>query len=334
MLPILDRCPGTLEPGYDTYSPRCKAELFGSRTKKVSHILPFPSPNKDPEFGKLFQGNRQRISISGVQEKYSLALVGNQLELVDRKGQYLLKPVPGDLLHREYMPANEHLTMQIARQVFGLETAANAMIFFNDGAPAYLTRRFDYKPDGTKYQVEDFATLLGKTEEREGTNYKYNASYEDIGRMIKRYVPASALAMEKYFRLVLFNYLFSNGDAHLKNFAVIESPDGDYILAPAYDLMCTRLHIDDSDFGLQDGLYEGDTNNPAYLRYGTYTRESFMEFAGKLGIPSNRSARVIDQMMQRIPKVAPLVQRSFLSEPLKEQYLRLMEEKVRRMGLG
>ena len=35
------------------------------------------------------------------------------------------------------MPANEHLTMQIARQVYGIETAENALIFFNDGTPAY-----------------------------------------------------------------------------------------------------------------------------------------------------------------------------------------------------
>jgi serine/threonine-protein kinase HipA len=46
------------------------------------------------------------------------------------------------------MPANEHLTMQIARQVYGIETAENALIFFKDGAPAYITKRFDVKEDG------------------------------------------------------------------------------------------------------------------------------------------------------------------------------------------
>ncbi|HQT21521.1 hypothetical protein [Daejeonella sp.] len=45
---------------------------------------------------------------------------------------------------------NEHLTMQIARQVYGLKTAENALIFFQDGTPAYLTKRFDVKEDGTK----------------------------------------------------------------------------------------------------------------------------------------------------------------------------------------
>ncbi len=33
--------------------------------------------------------------------------------------------------------------MQIADQVFGIDTAANALLELGDGEPAYLTRRFD-----------------------------------------------------------------------------------------------------------------------------------------------------------------------------------------------
>ncbi|MBL7770555.1 MAG: HipA domain-containing protein [Flavipsychrobacter sp.] len=333
MLPIPDCCPGHLEPGHTTYCPRCKAALFGSRTAKISHLLPFPPPNKDAAYGKLFQENQQHISISGVQEKYSLGLIKNKLELVDRNGHYILKPIPGNLLNREFIPANEHLTMQLAKQVFGIETAVNALIFFNDGTPAYLTKRFDYKPDGTKYQVEDFATLLGKTEEMEGPNFKYNASYEDIGLTIKKYIPATAVALEKFFTLVVFNYLFSNGDAHLKNFSAIESPDGDYILAPAYDLMCTRLHIDDNDIGLQEGLYEEDLESASFQKFGVYTYENFIELGVKIGIPTRRSAKIIEQLLKKIPDVGPLVQRSFLSEELKIQYMEHLREKERRFKL-
>jgi serine/threonine-protein kinase HipA len=53
----------------------------------------------------------------------------------------------------------------------------------------------------------------------------------------------------------VFNYLFSNGDAHLKNFSLLESVDGDYLLSPAYDLINTRLHVDDSNFALDKGLF-------------------------------------------------------------------------------
>jgi HipA-like C-terminal domain len=41
----------------------------------------------------------------------------------------------------------------------------------------------------------------------------------------------------KLLKLLLFNYLFANGDAHIKNFSLLETPLGDYRLSPAYDLL-------------------------------------------------------------------------------------------------
>ena len=48
------------------------------------------------------------------------------------------------------MPVNEHLTMQIAYQVYGIETAENVMIFFGNGEQAYIIKRFDMLPEGQK----------------------------------------------------------------------------------------------------------------------------------------------------------------------------------------
>src|SRR5215218_7070283 len=113
-------CPGTLAPGFMTYSPRCIKETFGGN--KVSHILPFPSPQQEGEQKKKFLESRSRISISGVQEKYSIRYnpESKQLELTDKGGEFILKPIPVDLLHVAQVPANEHLTMQISSQVFKL----------------------------------------------------------------------------------------------------------------------------------------------------------------------------------------------------------------------
>ncbi len=138
--------------------------------------------------------------------------------------------------------------MQIASQVYGIKTAANALIFFGDGTPAYITKRFDLKEDGTKWGVEDFASLAGKTKDNFGVNYKYEFSYEEMGELIKLYVPTWRIELEKYYTLLIFNYLYSNGDAHLKNFSLIETVKGDYVLSPAYDLINTRLHVEDTDF--------------------------------------------------------------------------------------
>lgn len=37
---------------------------------------------------------------------------------------------------------------------------------------------------------------------------------------MKKYVSAYLIEIEKYFRVIVLNYLFSNGDAHLKNFSL------------------------------------------------------------------------------------------------------------------
>jgi serine/threonine-protein kinase HipA len=69
--------------------------------------------------------------------------------------------------------------------------------------------------------------------------------------------------------MILFNYIFSNGDAHLKNFSVIQSEQGDYTLKPVYDLLCTRIHSpSESDMAL-DLLTDGFSN--AFEASGFYT---------------------------------------------------------------
>ncbi len=214
----LKYCPGTLAEGFTTYSPSCLRNLFGG--KKVNHILPYEQPQQSEEVAEQFMENRKRISISGVQEKLSFLLEKNQLRLTNKgeQGTYILKPIPRDLKKVDQVPANEHLTMQIAKQVYGLNTAENAMVFFKNGSPAYITKRFDVKDDGGKWGKEDFATLAGKTKDNIGANFKYECSYEEVGMLIQKYVPAWRVEIEKYFSLVVFNFMLSNGDAHLKIF--------------------------------------------------------------------------------------------------------------------
>ena len=146
--PDIRYCPSTLQPGFTTYSPAAQLALFGSRSKKVSHILSFGPPGKNTELTREYNEKRKSISISGVQEKYSLVLKKNRLMLTSSRGSHILKPVPAERLELvQDMPANEQVSMQIARQVFGIKTAACGMIFFDEGSPAYITRRFDYKAD-------------------------------------------------------------------------------------------------------------------------------------------------------------------------------------------
>ncbi|HEY0274003.1 MAG TPA: HipA domain-containing protein, partial [Chitinophaga sp.] len=225
-------------------------------------------------------------------------------------------------------------SMQMARQVFGIRTAACGMIFFDDGTPGYITRRFDYKPDGTgKYQVEDFATLLGKTPEKEGDHFKYNATYLDIAKQIQQHVAAAPVVLLEFFRLLVFNYLIANGDAHLKNFSLMETVQGDYVLSPAYDLLCTALHLNDSRLALTGGLYEDDHHEATYYNFGTYTRTSFVVFAEMIGIHPGLSGKIVEETLYKTPQAIQLVERSFLSETAKQLYIKIMEDRRQSLAL-
>ncbi len=319
----INNCPGTLAEGFSTYSPRCLKNLFNG--KKVNHVLPYEQPQLSEEVAEQFIENRKRISISGVQEKLSFLLDKNVLRLTKagEQGTYILKPIPRDLKKVDQVPANEHLTMQIAKQVYGLNTAENAMIFFKNGSPAYITKRFDIKENGTKWGKEDFATLAGKTKDNAGANFKYEYSYEEVGQLIKKFVPAWRIEIEKYFSLVLFNFLFSNGDAHLKNFSLLESSSGDYLLSPAYDLVNTNLHVNDTDFALDKGLFADDYKSEGYKRSGHPTKKDFTEFALRIGVTASRVDKLLNPFLERQFFVETLISRSFLSEANKRAYLQM-----------
>lgn len=314
-------CPGTLAEGFTTYSPTCLRNMFNN--KKVSHILPYDAPQANEVDAEKFMENRKRISISGVQEKMSLLLNKNILRLTENgeQGTYILKPIPRDLKKVDQVPANEHLTMQIATQVFGINTAQNAMIFFKNGSPAYITKRFDIRADGLKWGKEDFATLAGRTKDNAGADFKYTYSYEAAAAIIRQYVPAWRVEIEKYFKIIVFNYLFLNGDAHLKNFSLLESETGDYLLSPAYDLINTRLHVDDTDFALDKGLFEDNYQSETFKKTFHRGKHDFEEFAKRIGVLENRIEKLLEPFLVKQKTVEILVNNSFLNAPNKRGYL-------------
>ena len=317
----LNICPSTLAEGFNTYSPAALKLLFDGN--QVSHVLPFDSPNNETADHEEYAKHVGRVSLSGVQPKAGLIVRDHQLVRPNEqeRGHYILKPAPSSyaVLERKDCPANEHLSMQLASQVYRIETAPNALCFFRDGEAAYITRRFDVAPDGSKYQQEDLASLAGLTKANGGSDYKYsNLSYEECAEIIGKYTTAPSIEILKFFRLVVFNYLILNDDAHLKNFSLINRGDGEYHLAPAYDLINTSLHLyEPRIFALDKGLFrEGmllsDTR--------TVNRDDFEEFGRRIGLSSRLVKRELDTFANEQPLARELIRRSFLSEKLKRYY--------------
>ena len=312
-------CPSTLQEGYNTYSPAARKALFDGHA--VSHVFSEPSPDTDTEQANEAVKSIGRVSLSGAQPKFSIVAEDDKLRYTraGEQGTFILKPRPTgyQIINKDFCAANEHVTMQIASQVYGIETAVNALCFFGDGTPAYITRRFDVHGKG-KYKQEDFAALLGYTKDNAGPNYKYDrASYEECAEVIHRYVKAALVDIRRFFRVILFNFVTLNDDAHLKNFSLIER-DGEYRLAPAYDLINTSLQLRDARiFALDKGLFkEGMTFTDTH----TICRSDFEEFGKRIGLPAKVIKQEIDRFTAEQPLVKELLERSFLSSSLQKQY--------------
>lgn len=321
----LENCPGSLKENFTTYSPVVLKKMFNG--KKVSPFLNYSTPTNRKDQSR-FNQNQTHISISGFQEKYSFILDGNALRLTNENesGQYILKPISDLPKNSEFAPANEHLTMQIAKQIFKIETAENALVSFEDGSPAYLTKRFDYDENGNKLAVEDFASLLGKSPATDGEQYKYEGNYLELFEALKKYVPAWKVEAPKLFTLIVFNYLFSNGDAHLKNFSLIETQQGDFKLSPAYDLLNTKIHIEDADFALKDGLL------PKSISKGKIIDQLFL--LGENAEMTEKSiAKVLQNLSSKEDQVVDLIGKSYLSEKLKRNYLQSYQLRLKKLKI-
>ncbi len=325
----IKNCLSTLEQGYETYSPVGLKKLFSG--KKVSPVLDFDI-DEFREQG-LVADAMHRMSISGVQEKFPGVVENGHIRIANDSEQstFILKPAPWDetLRERKQIPANEHLTMQIASQVYGISTAANGLCFTAKGQPVYITKRFDVLPDGSKLPMEDFASVIGRNEQTDGKHFKYSGCYEDIAKEIRNNVAAWMVDMERFFELVLFNYIYANGDDHLKNFSLIRQGD-DYRLAPAYDLINTNLHVRGDDFGLDGGLSPNIIRSDVYENTGHPCRADFERFGKHIGLVEKRLEKILSKYEVIPGQAKDLIEHSFLSDKMKRLYIRTLNERVSR----
>ena len=295
-----------------TYCNVCLRKMFKGKSPTLDL--------KRSEFQIIRYQKIDHFSISGVQDKISLKLSGKNLIPTTSEGEYILKPIPESQVPQlqNDISANEHLTMQIAKQIFKIQTAENALIDFADNESAYITRRFDRR-EGQKIRQEDFCQIGGISPETDGPNFKYETSYEEIGKIVLDHCAAAKIEIEKLYKLILFNYIFGNGDAHLKNFSLIETINGDFVLSPAYDLLNTNIHFPNESRMALDLFKDFETEH--YKINAFYGFEDFMKLGEIYGIKSTRVKKMILEFSAKREKVEKMISQSFLSPKCKEKYL-------------
>ncbi len=293
------------------FHERCSLKFFGTKT----------APIFDYTLGQMTELARnvveRSVAVPGVQPKLSLTIVNDTLAKRTNGRLTVVGALGGNFIFKppseQYpeMPQNEHVTMRIAEQAFGLRTVPSSLIRLGSGELAYITKRIDRTADGTKIHMLDMFQILEAFD-------KYKGSMERIGKALQAYSANTQLDQLYYFELVLFSYLTGNSDMHLKNFSMINKGK-DWELAPAYDLLNVRI------------VNPADDEELALTLAGKKKKlkpEYFLHLAQGLGLTDKQVKNIYKRFVKSKDEAYEWLDRSFLSEEYIGAYKGVMEERI------
>ena len=288
------------------YDDKTLRKMFG---KPIRPVISFALPEVSQQARK-FAG---KMSVSGVQPKLSVRLVGEELVPTKRDGRYILKPQTLDFAE---LPQNEYLCMQMGKQ-FGLLTADCLLLELSDGSPAYLVKRFDRRKKGRKIEklrCEDMQQILGGRD-------KYSGSHEQIARAIGVHCTLGSVELQRLFEVTIFSFAIGNGDAHKKNFSLLTA-DGRTSLSPIYDLVSSRLTLPEESDEL--ALTVGG-------RRSRLTRHNFEEFARHLEIVDDYAEKKLAQLVALGGEFDRMISNSALSGALRNRFAEILADRLKRL---
>ena len=99
---------------------------------------------------------------------------------------------------------------------------------------------------------------------------------------------------------------------------------GDFKLSPAYDLLNSRIHIDDNDFALEEGLL------PPQFSQGKITTQ-FITLGEQAGIPKKQIEKVLKDLTSKQDDVLTLIEASFLNEKSKRNYMQAYQTRLKKL---
>ena len=304
-----------LEEDEVLYHPGCARKVFG-------HKKPPELSYGYDELGELAQRViRSKVTVPGVQKKLSIHLGRGEggvhrFTLVGLWGNFILKPPTVDY---PSMPEIEDLTMHLA-EIFQIKTVPHCLIPLQTGELSYLTSRVDRLPNGEKLLMEDMCQLTERL-----TEYKYHGSMEQIGKVIKTYSSNPGFDSLAFFEMILFTFLTGNADMHLKNFSLLYPVDGMVQLAPAYDMLATRLILPE----------EVDPEEMALTVNGKKSRlkkRDFDQFAKTMGLTSIQVRNVMQRFGTALPQALSFVEKGLIPYEKQQELIRLMEERFERLS--
>ena len=227
-------------------------------------------------FDELVNKYLLQSSISGIQPK---VLVPEAI-VETEKGALILPSLIVKSGDEEYpgLALNEFICMRLAKAC-QIETPE---FWLSDNQQLFVMRRFDLKADGSCRAMEDMAVLQGKS-----TNDKYRSSYESMSKVLKFYSSEIKADNEILFKMLVHSCMVGNGDAHLKNYAMLYDDIEDMRLSPLYDVVNTQIYIPADTLALKIGKSKTFPD-----------RKRIIDFGKSMGV--KRCEEIVDEMAEQI----------------------------------
>lgn len=234
----------------------------------------------DIRFSELLSeaGFVDKVGLAGAQDKLSAGMI--TLPLRTGTGSAIIKLDPPD-----YPDAvvNEQYFLGLARRL-KLPVVASEVVYDRDGRVGLLVARFDRvpAPDGSELSlaVEDAAQLLNRYPAD-----KYSLTSEDVSASISAACNSVLVAARTCLQQFAFAWLTGNGDLHAKNISVLQRPDGEWRVAPVYDIPSTLAYGDQS---MALSLQGADRN---------LSRKRFQRFGAVLGLRPPAVERALNEVL-------------------------------------
>ena len=308
-------CYKPLKENQIDFHPACCKKIFNTKN------VPVLDYSEDQMLELADQVIKSQIAVTGVQPKLSLEIARNPEDQKERRftivglwGGYILKPPTKQF---PSLPELEDLTMNLAT-LSKIDTVPHSLIRLNNGKLAYITKRID-RAEGKKIHMEDMCQLTERL-----TEFKYRGSYEQIGKAIQKYSANPGLDLINFFEQLLFSFLTGNADMHLKNFSLINNPVLGYVLTPAYDMLSTKLVMEEDDEDLALTLN---------AKKKKLKRKDFISAFNLFEIPEKTQNNTFAKFERTIPSWFKMIEISFLPSEMKEAYADLIKDRAKRLDL-
>lgn len=215
------------------------------------------------------------VALAGVQDKLSAGMIS--LPVAQAGKRFILKLNAPEF---PFVVENEFLMFRFARKL-RIPVSSVQLVHDVGGRAGLLVERFDRLTgaDGVavRLAVEDGAQVLGLYPAD-----KYSVPFGEVCAALAAHCSAPLPALRNLAIQLAFAWLSGNGDLHAKNVSMVQTPQGEYTIAPVYDIPSTVVYGDKT-------LALGIGGKKSGI-----SRKHFLAWAGRLGLTGRAAEGVLE----------------------------------------